>query len=271
MVTFLVCLVVVGGASILILRVTLQDAFQGATDDPPSDGEAAHPPADEPSGQIGGTSGPQDVVSPAAVPQDGEAVGGTPPVGADPDDTVPAAAHRQVTGPAGADTLEADDRREPAPVRAAAGAGAGMDRTAGGDRVADHDDPRRTEVDPEAPGVAPVRARSAWSGLRSGQTVEHQGAPEEETADATVLVEDRPTEAGDPPGPDRTHLVSARRASGTFSTRPPRPTFGRRLTARALGALKLLALLALVGTLVALALGATAVLLSLAVRAAVGS
>ena len=39
----------------------------------------------------------------------------------------------------------------------------------------------------------------------------------------------------------------------------------------ALGALKLLALLAVVGTLVALALGATAVLLSLAVRAAVGS
>lgn len=37
-VTFLVCLVVVGGASILILRVTLEDVFQGATGDLASHG-----------------------------------------------------------------------------------------------------------------------------------------------------------------------------------------------------------------------------------------
>jgi hypothetical protein len=281
-VTFLVCLVVVGGASVLILRVTLQDAFKGATDGSPSDGEPPHPAADPEAGALApagagvrsrpGASSTSDVTAAAAVPQDATPVGGGPGEAAQAAAVAPEGA-RAVGDPYGetpvgaqhTSTARAAAGPATTPVSAATGVGAGLEDTTVGDDDA-------TSVAAGAAGEGSrVPTRPGWSDRPDPEASEHQVAPGGGTGAATVLVEDRRPEAGRPPTDDRTPDAPAPRAGGAVSSRALRPSFGRRSSARALGAVKLLALLAVVGTMVALALGATAVLLSLAVRAAIGS
>lgn len=356
MVTFLVCLVVVGGASILILRVTLQDAFQGATDDLPSHGGAQHPTPEKASGPLdpagpgargqtdatgppphptgappatsdrpaaaGSTSDvrmvhgpgapgrtvadtqdetlataapqdetsasvqsndaaptafhPQDLTSAAGEPQD-HRLAGVVPQDATLDAPGLAGLGRgqpssQDPEPAGAVPQSGPDWQDPTPVSAVATVDGGPQDATGVGADTDDEATGPTGVRPGVPGVGsqgPVH--SGWSHWRDPRTLEQQVVAGEETATSAVLVEERSLGADRSPGGARTATARAPLAGGAVSVRAPRPSFGRRLTARVLGAVKLLALLVVVGTVVALALGAAAVLFTVAVRAAIGS
>lgn len=282
MVTFLVCLVVVGGASIIILRVTLEDVFKGATDDPASLGgtestalegtaSSSVPPTEqnvtdrlgrEPDGgkADGGKAdgGEPDGTRPDGTQSDGGGAPESEPAATQPVATVtggpqPAATEPVATDPGG--SQPADDGPW----------GADPERTRSAD--AHQALPRGG---PSSPVPAAPPGRTTGAGL---ERPEQQVVWRDEAPTSAVLVEERPTEAHGRNTEAHTATTEAPAPVGPRRPAPraPRPSFGRRLARRVLGGVKLLALLVVVGTLLALVLGAAAVLFTFAMRAAIGS
>lgn len=230
MVTFLVCLVVVGGASIIILRVTLEDVFKGATDDPASHG-GAEPPA------LGGTaSSSRPPAEHDATDHLGDPTASTAPT--EPEGTEQAGTEQAGAEPHRARTAEAELPAVP--------------------------------VDGPSSPVLPAPGRTAGA---DPETPEQQIALREEAPTSAVLVEERPTEVHSQSDEAHTATMEAPAPVGPRRSAPRalRPSFRRRLSRRVLGGVKLLVLLVVIGALLALVLGAVAVLFTLAMRAAIGS
>ena len=238
MVTFLVCLVVVGGASILILRVTLEDVFQGATGDVASGGGRQRRSL---SSRVNGFLAPRRAA------------------GSHPDGTDPAPGSTASVAP-GAPAVH---------VQLAPGAGA----TYAG-------------VAPSAPTLPAVPG--SGGGPSEGDVVDQPVAWRGDLPTSSVLLEERTTEvrttevqvteAAEPepePEPEPRPQVAApppaRDRPAPVAPREPLPPLRRRLLRRLAGAVKLLVLLVLVGSVLALLLGAAALLFAYAMRAAIGA
>ena len=274
MVTLLVCLVVVGGASILILRVTLEDVFQGATGD-----LASH-----------GGSSRRSLSSRADAFLARRRDAGSHPDGSNP---LPGPSASATIGPPGAhvppEPAAASTSSGHAPTRSAvaavAGSGGGLPH---GDVVG-----RPVVRRGEAPTSSVLlEERTTAERTTEARTTEARTTPERTIAERTTAertteerttaertTEERTTEvrvaeAAEPerkPGPQVAVPPPARDRRPPVAPREPLPPLRRRLLRRLAGAVKLLVLLVLVGSVLALLLGAAALLFAYAVRAAIGA
>ena len=245
MVTFLVCLVVVGGAVVAILWLTMDEGRQPATDA---------------EGASRGTRG--DRLATSARRATAYLIpGGSPSGGGRGRRGPPPAARRPTEAARASMTIGSVAMAEAAQARAES------ESATDGDPVADAEDlPANADTQP-VPVTGAGPAPSAPS-LAVDPTVtmpwSDDGSPEtvDELLDEPAPVVEGPEPEVDPPGAAPGGRPAGRRA---------RPSFGRRLLRRLRGATGLVVLLVALGALLAITLAAVTAMVIIGVRAAVGT
>jgi hypothetical protein len=273
-VTFLVCLVVVGGAVVAILRLTLDEGRQPATDaDGASRGtrgdrlatsarraSAFLIPGGSPSrGRRARVAPPRRARRPAAAVGDDMTIGSVALAEAAlAREEAARAADTGTTADAEADVAAED----PLPV-ADAGAAAADTGTA-----AD------AEVDVAAEDPVPVAVTGAGPAPTAAPPADDPTVatswPDDRPPEPDDLVLDEPAPLPEAAGPDATRPGATARGAHPTGRRA-RPSFGRRLLRRLRGATGLVVLLVALGALLAITLAAVTAMVVIGVRAAVGT